>query len=158
MLSDKSLQMIFVYAAYGKSMMSAHKLELKLLAIVSCYPERLPEKCTAESVGKMTFGALVNLFVKCFNPPEELIEELDNMIYFRNELAHRISNLIILRAKSYEWHEAVIKELGEIDSYFKETREMLSPYIKECHKKLNVTEEKINKIAFVINPYLQKIS
>lgn len=156
MLSDASLKMVFVYAAYGKSMMNAHKLELQLLAILSFYSEKLPEKCTAESMNKMTFGALVNLFAKCLNPPERLIDELDNMVYFRNELAHRISNLMILGAKSYEWHETVIAELNEIDSYFKETIEMLSPYIKECYKKMNLTEEKINEMAFVVNPHLQK--
>lgn len=48
MISDASLQMVFVHAAYGRSMMAAHRLEQRLLAIVSCYPEKLPEKYTAE--------------------------------------------------------------------------------------------------------------
>jgi hypothetical protein len=76
------------------------------------------------------------------------VEELDNMVYFRNELAHRISNFIVLKATSHEWHDKVIKELGEIESYFNEAQEILLPYIEVCHKKLNLNEEKISEIAF----------
>jgi len=156
MISDASLKMIFVYAAYGRSMMAAHQLEQNLLAIVSSHPEKLPEKYTAEKVRKMTLGSLVNIFINCYSPPEELVEELDNMIYFRNELAHRISNFIVSTASSHKWHDEVISELAEIESFFEETNELLSPYIEACYKKLNISKEKMNEIAFSLYPHLKR--
>lgn len=156
MISDASLQMVFVHAAYGRSMMAAHRLEQSLLVILSCYPDNFPEKYTAEKIGKMTLGSLVNVFVNCFSPPEELVEELENMIYFRNELAHRISNFIISKTSSIEWHDGIMRELGEIESFFEETNELLSPYVEACYKKLNLSKEKINEIAFSIYPHFRK--
>lgn len=104
----------------------------------------------------MTLGSLVDVFVHCFSPPEDHVEELDNMIYCRNELAHRISNFIISKASSSEWHDGIIRELGEIESFFEEINELLSPYIEACYKKLNLSEEKINEIAFSMHPHFRK--
>jgi hypothetical protein len=150
-----SLKMHLIYAAYGRAMMRAHSLEMKLSTILmghSIKNKRIPAPM---KIKQMTFGLLVKTFIQEFRPSDYLEEELDNMVYFRNELAHRISDIVFnaIGGKG-EWHEKIIIELSEIESYFAETDELLSPYFQECYEITNTSKETLLNIAQAIYPKL----
>lgn len=150
--SMSSLQLLLVHAAYGRAMISAHDLEMQLSAILMCHLIENEVDLSVEQIRRMTLGQLVRKFTSELKPSSALEEELDNMVYFRNELAHRASAIITRAATHEEWHERAITELGEIESYFLETKLLLSPYFEKCYEITKISKDKIYEIASSLYP------
>lgn len=147
-----SLQLVLVHAAYGRAMISAHDLEMQLSAILMCHLIGNEVDLTAEQIKRMTLGQLVKKFTNELKPSNVLEEELENMVYFRNELAHRASEIIACAATHIEWHERAIAEFGEIESYFLEAKLLLLPYFEKCYEITKVSKERIYEIARSMYP------
>ena len=150
-------RMYAVFAAYGKAMMSAHTLERRLagLIIASVTDTSLPgaEKTTEiERVGRLTLGQLIKEFNASHSPQEELAEELDNMLFFRNELAHRIADTILAAAVEREWEEHIVQELTEYASMFSETSELLRPYTDAWFANHSIDQHKILEAVLKLYP------
>lgn len=78
------------------------------------------------------------------------------MVYFRNELAHRASEIIARAATYSEWHERAINEFSEIESFFLETKLLLSPYSEKCYEITKVSKEKVYEIAYSMYPGIRE--
>ena len=153
-LSDKDVELTMLHACYGKAVLSAHLLEMRLALFLECHAVEHGYRAPHDAIQKMTLGVLVNEFIDKYDPSETLVEELDNMVFFRNELAHRISNMIFRRAAGADWHERIIQELIHIDGFFRDTIALLSPYTDNCHRILGVTELQLRRIASRVYPGL----
>lgn len=153
-LTYKQLQTILVQAAYGKAMMRAHHLELKLATFLMCHAVENNYKISHDAIKRMTLGVLVNEFINIYAPPEQIEEELDNMVFFRNELAHRISESILLQSVHDDWQQRVIDELATIEGYFRETDILLTPYMERSYSAINITEVDMLQVAKQIYPGL----
>ena len=137
-------RIIAVHAAYGKAMIAAHSLELRIAAILFARAEedvKIGKSVDSGAIDRLTLGQLINRFLLEFSPPEELAKELDDMLYFRNELAHRISKTILSAAQRKHWEEKVVSELYEISSYFAEASHSLQPFIDAFLSKHGLTLE-----------------
>jgi hypothetical protein len=141
-------------AAYGRAMRMAHLLELKLVVLLMCHAVENNYPIDRESIKKMTLGALTKEFIAKFYPSNELAEELDNMVFFRNNLAHRISETIISAAVHENWSERVVDELVEIANFFRETINLLEPYMERSYRAMNASEEDLLKIVNRLYPGL----
>jgi hypothetical protein len=93
--------------------------------------------------------------VKRFDPSDDLHEELDKMVFFRNELAHRISDAICRAATGSEWREKVTKEMVEIEKIFGETNILLDPYMERCHRITKTNDADLKRIAELFYPGMQ---
>lgn len=130
------MSQVVVYAAYGQAMLSAHALERKLctLLMTRCVEPKSDEnhfdKQMAE-IKRLPLGRLIERFIEGFSVEGELQEELDNMLYFRNELAHRIAEMLLRKALDPGWHNRLVTELLEIESCFRETNARLECYLDE---------------------------
>lgn len=151
---DKDIQLTMLHACYGKAVLSAHLLEMRLSLFLVCHAVEHGYGAPHEAIKKMTLGVLVNEFIEKYDPSESLAEELDNMVFFRNELAHRVSSMIFCRAANDDWHDRIIQELIDIEGYFKDTIALLSPYMDNCHRVLGVTKSQLQQIASRVYPGL----
>ena len=152
----EKLQMLLVHAAYGRAMMAAHGMEMRLTVFLMCHAIENNYPIALDSIKKMTFGVLVREFVKKYKPSEYLEEELDNMVFFRNDLAHRISDTLTRAAAKDDWCDRVIRELTEIEGYFRETDELLNPYMERCHRITKTTYADLRRIAERIYPGMRR--
>ena len=107
-------------------------------------------------IKKMPLGALVKRFNNRLSPGDRLSEELDNMVFFRNQLAHRIADTILQCSSSEQWMLKVTEELNEIASLFEETLTLLSPYIEYCCETLGVTHSEVRMLFDSIYPNIGK--
>jgi hypothetical protein len=154
-------RMFTVYAAYGRVMMAAHSLERRLAALlVTRAADRRSSKevfrAEQAKIDHLPLGLLIKRFISEFQPEEQLVEELDNMLYFRNDLAHRISDLVLRAAQRAQWEEKVLTELTDITEYFRETREMLEPYAAEWFAKHAVSEHELLTKALAMYPGIKR--
>jgi hypothetical protein len=76
------------------------------------------------------------------------------MVFFRNNLAHRISETIISAAVHENWSERVVDELVEIANFFRETINLLEPYMERSYRAMNASEEDLLKIVNRLYPGL----
>ena len=83
-------------------------------------------------------------------PSGYLQEELDNMLYFRNSLAHRISETVLGEALDPGWCLRVVTELSDIESYFRETNGLLECYVDEWLHANGYKKEKLFSIGKAI--------
>lgn len=148
------VQLTMLHACYGKAVLSAHMLEMRLSLFMECHAVEHGYRASPEAIKRMTLGMLVNEFIEKHDPPDSLAEELDNMVFFRNDLAHRISSMIFSRAADADWHDKIIQELIDIDSFFKETIALLNPYMENCYRVLGVTNSQLHSIAGRVYPGL----
>lgn len=146
-LTAKKLQLMLVHAAYGRAMMKAHQLEMHLSTLLLCHAIKHKLPGDLSSIKRMTLGALSRGFVEKYNPSDEVAEEIDNMVFFRNELAHRISESIVRAAMDESWHERFVEELGEIEGMFADTINLLDPYMEQCYRSMGVTRDDLLTIA-----------
>ena len=153
-MDTRSLQLVLVHAAYGRSMIVAQSLESKLIVFLMSHAIENGYPINNDSLKKLTMGALVNQFIDKYKPSEELSDELISMVYFRNELAHRIIDTICCEAADDCWQDRVIEELTSIESYFHETNLLLKPYMERSHIVLKVTAEDTHELARKIYPGL----
>jgi len=150
--SHEIFQILLMHASYGRAMLAAHHMELRLSTFLLCNAIERDEPATHESFKKLTLGRLVNEFVNRFDPSEELREELDNMVFFRNELAHRISDTICRAATDSGWREKVTKEMIEIERMFGETNVLLDPYMERLHRITKTTDADLRRITELAYP------
>lgn len=151
------LRIFILQATYGQAMLSAHALERKVASLLVA---KLQEKrakgveldLAIEKINRLTFGPLIERFVAEFAVDDELQEELDNMLYFRNELTHRISDMVLRKGAKVDWQERLLKELVEIDSYFRETSGMLNKYVDQWLEGVGLSRRKLVEIAFKLYP------
>ncbi len=141
-----------MHASYGRAMLAAHHLELRLSMFLLCSAIERGDPTTCDSFKKLTLGGLIKEFVKRFDPSEKLEEELDNMLFFRNELAHRISDTICRAAIDQGWRERVTKEMIEIEKMFAETNILLNPYMERCHCITKTTDADLKRIIELVYP------
>ncbi|MDO9014738.1 MAG: hypothetical protein Q7U84_08190 [Polynucleobacter sp.] len=146
-----------VQAAYGKAMLHAHGLERLLGTLLICRATfSLECKTTLDfritKVKRLPLGKLIEEFVEAFSPGEELIEELGNLLFFRNELAHRVSDIIIDATTQSNWEEDVVKELEDIHSYFVDFKPLLQPYLNTFQAKVGVTEVQMLELIRKVYP------
>jgi hypothetical protein len=144
-----------VYAAYGEAILMAHSLEKHLAALLTCHAtdlklSKLEMARELEKVSKMTMGQLAAKFCEIFNPDENVREELGNMLYFRNDLTHRISNSMLFAARERDWDTKLLQELSEIAQMFVETRQLLKPYSEKwlAENQINMNEMVLKLLAF----------
>lgn len=154
-LSDQDW-LLLVYATYGKTMLQAHSLELTLKTLLIFHLETYSERHVSINdsivkLNRMTLGMLIDEFLKRFSPNEELAEELDNLLFYRNLLTHRISDFIINKAINPNLYETVINELEEIRGYFIEVKPLLEPYMSAARSKLGVSKEQLLEMAQTFN-------
>ena len=69
------------------------------------------------------------------------------MVFFRNELAHRIQEMIVRSTVEVSWTGRVIEELGTIESYFSDTAVLLKPYEDRVYSTLNVSKATLHSVA-----------
>lgn len=105
-----------------------------------------------KSIKRMPLGALVKEFVAKYAPGDEIEEELDNMVFFRNELAHRIQETIVHATRDTNWQERLIEELGTIESFFNDTEVLLQSYENRVYAALKVSKGALQHIAERIYP------
>ncbi|QNN47474.1 hypothetical protein H9L17_04875 [Thermomonas brevis] len=151
-ISVTRLQAFLVDASYGRALRMAHLLESRLVTFLMCHAIENNYPIDKDGIKKMTLGVLVKEFIAKFNPSEQIEEELDNMVFFRNELAHRISETIISATVHKDWQDRVVKELTEITGYFQETLTLLEPYVERSYRAMNVSEEVLLKIIGKLYP------
>lgn len=151
---SKQEKLLLVNEAYGRAMLSAHALEFRLSSLLICKlaTSKNASDSEVEVIKKLPLGLLIKKFTAEFDPSESLLEELDNMLHFRNELAHRIAIMILREALHSEWEGRLILELQQISEYFCETMEMLTPYVQEYTLKLGLTTEKILELGYEVYP------
>lgn len=154
-LTIKQLQAILIQAAYGRAMLAVHHIEMKLVTYLMCYAVENSYSSDNDAIKRMPLGTLVREFVTKFVPSGQIEEELDNMVYFRNELAHRISQTIFHHAAHDDWQQRVIEELATIEGYFHETDELLTPYMERSYGAIKITESDIYRVAQQIYPGLK---
>ena len=148
---------LVVFAAYGRTMLHAHALEFRLATILSVRimfvdaPEQEREN-RIKRIRESTFGVLIKDFVIECAPNEDIQEELDNMLFFRNELTHRISKTILLAAQKPEWEVRVATELEEMSQMFIETEELLEKFVEELRAKIGWKEEIMQEFAARMYP------
>jgi hypothetical protein len=150
-------RMYAVYAAYGKAMMSAHALERHLAAILVTHISDTTapgqdRTAAIERLDRMTFGQLIKEFVSTHSPAEKLMEELDNMLYFRNDLAHRMADTVLAAAMAHEWEERLIERLTEWDLMFRETNDLLRPFTNRWIEKHNINYDKVFSAVLKLYP------
>lgn len=138
-------------------MLDAHGLELRLATLLSVRiffaggPQDEQSKAFTR-IEQQPMGGLIRDFITHYRPPEELMEELDNMLYFRNELAHRISRMILLAARKEGWETLLIKELTEMSEMFNDTQKLLEPFMAEYRSKVGVPEETMHELGRRLYP------
>ena len=74
------------------------------------------------------------------------------MLYFRNKLTHRISEMVLRKGSKADWQERLLRELVEIDSYFRETSGMLNKHVDCWLEKVGLSRKKLVEIAFKLYP------
>lgn len=149
-----------VYAAYGKSMMAAHGLEKFLAALMIIHATEATQPGATRSreiakIDRMTLGPLIAEFSSAYSPSEEVMEELSNMLYFRNELTHRISDSILWATSEHEWEDRVIGKLSEWTFMFRETKELLESYSAEWFRRQDINQQQLLARALVFHPGIQ---
>lgn len=149
-------RMYAVYAAYGKAMMSAHAVERKLAAILLAhYTDTIAPGLTRDTsiqhLDRMTFGQLIKEFVATHGPSDDLAEELDNMLFLRNDLAHRIADTILRATMVREWEEGLITKLMEWDLMFRDASDLLKPFSDRWIQKHDINYD--NMLSAVLNLY-----
>jgi hypothetical protein len=149
--------MLVVEAAYGKAMLRAHGLERTLATLLICKAtisnrQRAEQDAAIVRIKRLPLGLLIERFETEFSPSEELTEELSNLLYFRNELTHRISDTICNAAMKAHWHEKVTTELNEISGYFADCRPLLQPHMAACQAELGLTDERIEELVLATFP------
>jgi hypothetical protein len=152
--------MYAVYAAYGKAMMAAHSLERQIatLLIVHVTEKTVPGLQREEEIdriGKITMGQLISRFKLAYSPSDELQEELDNMLFFRNELAHRIVDTVLHATMQREWEGELIQELSEWTEMFHATKMLLEPYSEDWFRKHGIDQSKLLQGFLSIYPGIQ---
>lgn len=147
----KKLQLTLVHAAYGRAMLAANSLESELCMYLMCYAIE-GNYAIPKSIKRMPLGALVKEFVAKYAPGDEIEEELDNMVFFRNELAHRIQETIVHATRDTNWQERLIEELGTIESFFNDTEVLLQSYENRVYAALKVSKGALQHIAERIYP------
>lgn len=150
-ITVKKLQLTLVHAAYGRAMLAANSLESKLCMYLMCHATE-GNYAIPKSLKRMPLGALAKEFVAKYAPGDEIEEELDNMVFFRNELAHRIQETIVHATRDMSWQERVIEELGTIESYFSDTEALLQTYEDRVYSALKVSKGTLQHIAERIYP------
>lgn len=150
-------QLLLVQAEYGKTMLRAHGLERSLATLLICHvtfagDHKASLDFEINKIKRLPLGLLINKFLETFSASEDLIEELDNLLFFRNDLAHRISDTIIYAAMSVDWEKKVIAELVDIRSYFTDAEPLLQPYMEVFNQKLGVSDAKMQEIMNKLYP------
>ena len=120
---DFRTRQFLIWAVHGRAMMGAHRLEKKLSlllvqrAIDTC-PSNDSLEQAIEAIYRLTLGPLINRFLTEFSASENLAEELDNMLFFRNELTHRISDMALNAADRHtQWTSRLIEEIENIPTF-----------------------------------------
>jgi len=145
----KSLKSLALHAAYGYAVMAAHRLELKLVSLAATRRVSNPTSTPSlfdddlSGLGKPTLGRLIEYVIAEFDVPEQLEEELDNMLYFRNRLVHHISNMILLAARKPRWRARVIRELAEIEGYFHATSREIDKMLDDWLHSTGLSRKKV---------------
>ena len=68
-MDTRSLQLMLVHAAYGRSMIVAQSLESKLIVFLMSHAIENGYPIKNDSLKKLTMGALVNQFIDKYKPP-----------------------------------------------------------------------------------------
>lgn len=134
-----------VFAEYGRTMLSAQELESSLLAWVSgddYWPEqksgvsqevsREEFFVALEKLFRMTAGQLRRLLLSQRNIPEELAEELAEVLLSRNKLAHGyLSQYATERLMNPFAAQEAISHLAELRARFEDMDIRLLTWLKE---------------------------
>lgn len=155
-------KMLAVHAAYGRAMLYAHGLEKRLsaLLIANTVDQKKSREDTKEeiaSIDRLTLGSLIKRVASEYELSDDLLEELDNMLSFRNELAHRISNQLLAATREQAWEEKTVVELGEIATYFRRTSAALSPFVSEWFSNNGFDQAEILRRALTQYPGIAKL-
>ena len=155
---DFRTRQFLIWAVYGRAMMGAHRLEKKLSLLLV---QRATDICPSgelrdqeiKAIDRLTLGPLINRFLTEFSASENLAEELDNMLFSRNELTHRISDMALNAADRHtQWTSRLIEEIENISTYFSETCALLEPYSKEWMDGKEITQERLDKVGARLFP------
>lgn len=141
-----------VFAAYGRAMLDAHGLELRLATLLSVRVilaggTEDEQSRTLARIEQQPMGCLIRDFIATYEPSEEIMEELDNMLHFRNELAHRVSRMILFASTNKDWESHLITRLTEMSEMFSDTEKLIEPFMAEYRNKVGVPEATMHELA-----------
>lgn len=108
-------------------MLQAHSLELSLanLLMTNLVDQEIGEekfKSELARVKRLTMGRLIAEVIDRYEISDYWKEEFDNSLFFRNRLAHQISEDIISSHIREDGRAKLISEMEEIIGYFREAK------------------------------------
>lgn len=142
-----------VEAAYGAAVLKAYQLENSLVLLLTTKlidefgDESSDFQKAQEKVKRLTMGRLIDRVLKEFELSDYWGDELDNMLYFRNELVHNISWEIQSSRVEPNGKERLVEYLSEIQSYFVETNTEIMRLVFQWFEEHGISKEKLYKIA-----------
>jgi hypothetical protein len=129
--------------------LEAHRLEnliSVLLATRIIEKKENYENCFKEIKG-LVLGRLIKRLLYEFDIPAYWQEELDNALWFRNKLIHRISDDVSYVILKHGNSAKLVEELYEIYGYFKETSEYIESLVFKWLDEKGITKEKMQTVV-----------
>lgn len=150
--NDEALGRFSIEAAYGRAMLAANRLERVLvqLLLFEKHPELKDEndfKRELAALSSLPFGRLIDEAERRLGLSEYWLDELDNLRWFRNELAHRAHEYTTSHLIDHGLWEKVVVELDEIRSYFQEALKEFDARVLEQLETLGINKEKLFSVA-----------
>jgi hypothetical protein len=132
-------------------MLRAHGLEKAVATVVICHETHALQDQELQTVAiakikKLPLGPLMKRFIEAAKPSEDIHAALEKVLYIRNDLAHRISDMILDAMVEPAWTPRVTVDLEVACTAFAECRELLLPYVRRAEELLGVTEAHIAEV------------
>ena len=154
------LQSYALQAAYGAAMLKANRLEfcLRTLLIMQLNAKSDDELYKALSeLQRLPLGRLIERVIQAFSIPDYWQEELDNLRWFRNQLAHQIMDDISWNHLLEEDEWELISYLNQVGSFYEETIDYVTAMIAAEQKKRSLTKEDQLKFDELFSRYIQRL-
>lgn len=143
-----------ILASYGSTVLEAHQLENWLVLLLatnelSSDKDKVNEfEDSFKKLKRLTLGQLINRSIIEFNFSEYWQEELDNMLFFRNQLIHDYSWEITSSMMETDGQIKLLEELNNIRSYFSETTdEIKNRVVKIFSDSHGIPRDSIEEVA-----------
>lgn len=142
-----SEKLFLVEAAYGRAMLRAHGIEKMLATWLICFAcaRSHESKWHEETVAikRLTLGKLIQRFQAESAVSESLSSELLSLLALRNDLAHRVSDLLADAALTERWEEQAFLELTAMNERLAVCRTSLLPFMAEARALAGLSEEQV---------------
>jgi hypothetical protein len=153
-LDNESEAVKEVYAYYGLAMYQAQCLEFQLCILLTIQNILLRKNVTRQQYDELlggasqkTLGNLISNLRKVIVVPDNLEFNLKEALSKRNWLVHHYFRDRAVQFCKAEGRKLMIDELDKIIDRFENLDNQLTVWAYNLARKLNVTEEKVRKIA-----------